>query len=161
MRGDIAALERLLSDPANALDANDNNKLVYHYARAALALGDGDEADALAALDNALAIVAITKRPQVYMTQNAAFYSDLIRALWLRGHRDARMIERQTQVAKSAKRIGRQYRAGVPMAHLAAGDSAWIAGREDAARAAWRTSVKAAEERAMYFNAAHALDRLA
>ena len=39
MRGDVEALERLLSDPANALDANDNNKLVYHYTRAALALG--------------------------------------------------------------------------------------------------------------------------
>ncbi len=161
MRGDIAALERLLSDPANALDANDNNKLVYHYARAALALDDGDEAGALLALDDALAIVAVTARPQVYMTQNAAFYSDLIRALWLRGHRDARMVERQTQVAKSAKRIGRQYRAGVPMAHLAAGDRAWIAGKQEAAAAAWRASARVAQERAMYFNAAHALDRLA
>ena len=94
------------------------------------------------------------------MTQNAAFYCDLIRGLWARGHRDTAMRERQALVARSARRIGRQYRAGVPMAHLAAGDTAWLAGKPDVARTKWRASVQAAEERGMFFNAAHALDRL-
>ncbi len=160
MRGDVEALERLLTDPANALDANDNNKLVYHYTRAALELDAGNEAGAIAALDAALAIVARTKRPQIYMTQNAAFYCDLIRGLWARGHQDAAMAERQSLVTRSAKRVGRQYRAGVPMEHLAAGDAAWIAGKPQAAGEEWRASARAAEERGMFYNAAHALDRL-
>lgn len=160
MREDVATLARLLDDPANASDANDNNKLVFHYARAALAMADGDMDGGLSALDDALAIVARTARPQVYMTQNAAFYSDLIWALWHDGRRDDAMLERQAKVAKSARRIGWQYRAGVPMAHLAAGDGAWLRGRPEAARKAWRTAEAAAVARGMGFNAAHAADRL-
>lgn len=160
MREDVGTLAQLLDDPANASDANDNNKLVYHYARAALAMGDGDMDGGLAAFDEALAIVARTKRPQVYMTQNAAFYSDLIWALWQDGRRDAAMLERQALVAKSARRIGRQYRAGVPMAHVAAGDGAWLRGRPAAAAKAWRSAEAAAVARGMGFNAAHAADRM-
>ena len=160
MRDDVEALNRLLADPANALDANDNNQLVFHYTQSVLMLDEGNEEGAIAALDAALSIVARTARPQVYMTQNAAFYCDLVHALWMRGRRDAAMVGRQKLVAKSAARIGRQYRAGIPMAHLAAGDVAWITGKIDAARKAWRSSALAAEERGMLFNAAHAHDRL-
>ncbi|MBW8640099.1 AAA family ATPase [Hoeflea sp. WL0058] len=161
MREDVAALGRLLDDPANSLDANDNNRLVFHYTRSALALADGDEAGSILALDEALAIVERTKRPQVYMTQNAPFYSDLIWALWERGHRDPTMIARQALVARSAYRIGRQYRTGVPMASLAAGDSLWLQGRQKKARSRWTASAEAAEERRMSYAAAHAYDRLA
>lgn len=161
LRVDVAALERLLDDPANALDANDNNRLVFHYTRAVLALSDGDDVGSMADLDAALDILAHTKRPQVYMTQNAPFYSDLIWALWERGHQGNEMLARQAQVAASARRIGRQYRAGVPMAAQTVGDGHWIRGTPDKALAHWRKAAKAAEARGMSYAAAHALDRIA
>jgi tetratricopeptide (TPR) repeat protein len=161
LREDVAALARMLDDPANALDANDNNRLVFHYTQAVLALSEGDEAGALRGLDAALDIVARTKRPQVYMTQNAPFYSDLIWALWERGRQGEAMLARQARVAASARRIGRQYRTGAPMAALTAGDGHWLRGRARKALAGWRTAAQAAEARGMSYAAAHAHDRIA
>ena len=146
--------------PANALDANDNNRLVFHYARAALALEDGRDAAAIADLDEALEIVGRTKRPQVYMTQNAPIYCDLIWALRDRGLPDDRACGYLDVVVKSATRIGKQYRAGVPMAALAQGDGHWARGREDKAAKSWRAAAVAAEERGMSYAAAEAWDRL-
>ncbi len=160
MREDVAAMERLLDDPANALDANDNNRLVFHYARAALALEDGRDADAIADLEAALEIVGRTKRPQVYMTQNAPIYCDLIWALRERGLPEDRARGYLDVVGKSAARIGKQYRAGVPMAALAQGDGHWARGGADKAAKSWRASAAAAEARGMSYAAAEAWDRL-
>lgn len=161
MRGDVEAMKRLFDDPANALDANDNNRLVYHYTDAALALEDGRDADARATLEAALEIVARTKRPQVYMTQNAPFYCDLLWALHRRGMPREDLLGHLATVRTSAARIGRQYRSGMPMAALATGDTLWWQGKADKARKAWAASVKAAEDRGMSYAAANALDRLA
>ena len=161
MRGDVAAMRRLFDDPANALDANDNNRLVFNYTSAALALADGDDAAALASLEAALEIVARTKRPQVYMTQNAPIYCDLLWALHDRGMARDRLMRHLQTVTRSANRIGRQYRSGVPMAALAKGDSLWWQGKPAKAKAAWQASVTAAEDRGMRYAAANALDRLA
>ena len=160
MRDDVAAMERLLDDPANALDANDNNRLVFHYARAALALEDGHDGAAIADLEAALDIVAKTKRPQVYMTQNAPIYCDLIWALRDRGLPEEKLRGYLDVVNKSAARIGKQYRAGVPMAALAAGDRHWARGKADKAAKSWRASGAAAEARGMSYAAAQACDRL-
>ncbi|MEM5541150.1 AAA family ATPase [Sulfitobacter sp. AS92] len=160
MREDVAALERLLQDPANAQDANDNNKLVFHYSRAVLALEDGENAVARNALEEALAIVARTARPQVYMTQNAPFYCDLLWALRERGCKRDELLAHQALVARSARRIARQFRAGAPMAALAAGDHAWLRGYKKKAEMLWRSAVDHAQVRGMRYNAAHALDRL-
>ena len=161
LRGDVAAMERLLDDPANAFDANDNNRLVFHYARAALALEDGRDAAALADLEAALEIVARTKRPQVYMTQNAPIYCDLIWALRDRGLATDRARGLLEVAVKSAARVGKQYRAGVPMAALAAGDGQWAQGQGDKAAKSWRAAALAAEDRGMSYAAAQAWDRLA
>ena len=160
LRGDVTAMERLLDDPANAFDANDNNRLVFHYARAALALEDGRDVAAISDLEAALDIVARTKRPQVYMTQNAPIYCDLIWALKDRGLPAAQVRGYLDVVAKSAARIGKQYRTGVPMAALTAGDGHWVQGQKDKAAKSWRASALAAEERGMSYAAAQAWDRL-
>ena len=160
MREDVAAMERLLDDPANALDANDNNRLVFYYARAALALEDGRDPAAIADLEAALEIVGRTKRPQVYMTQNAPIYCDLIWALRDRGLPADQARGYLDVVTKSAARIGKQYRAGVPMAALAQGDGHWARGRGDKAAKSWRISAAAADERGMSYAAAEAWDRL-
>ncbi|WP_176440828.1 AAA family ATPase [Oceanicola sp. 22II-s10i] len=157
---DVAAMQRLFDDPANAVDANDNNRLVFNYTAATLALADGDDAGARASLVAALDIVARTKRPQVYMTQNAPIYCDLLWALHERGMPLEDLQGHLATVTKSAKRIGRQYRAGVPMAALAEGDSLWWQGKAEKAQKAWQASVAAAEDRAMSYAAANALDRL-
>ena len=161
MRGDVETMRRLFDDPANALDANDNNRLVFNYTSSALALADGDDAAALDALEAALEIVARTKRPQVYMTQNAPIYCDLLWALHERGMQKETLIQHLQTVVRSAKRIGRQYRAGAPMAALAQGDSLCWQGNAAKAQTAWQASVDSAEERGMSYAAANALDRLA
>lgn len=160
MREDVSILARLMDDPANANDANDNNRMVFHYARATLAFADGDTSAALKALDDALEIVARTARPQVYMTQNAAFYSDLIWGFWHSGAQGPDLLARHDVVHKSACRIARQYRAGHPIGLLVAGDNAWLKGKPKDAEKAWRASVASAQERAMFYSAAHAMDRL-
>ena len=160
LREDVAALDRYLSDTANASDANDNNKLVFHYTDATLQFYDGKQEAFLQAFDAALDIVRKTKRPQVYMTQNASFYSDLTWAMYEADYPQDAVLERQKLIAASARRVGRQYWSGVPMADLCAGDLAWMTGKPKRAEALWRVSVAAARERGMYYNAAQALDRL-
>ncbi|MEM6940912.1 MAG: AAA family ATPase [Pseudomonadota bacterium] len=160
LREDVAALEKFLSDTTNASDANDNNKLVYFYTEAALRFADGDHDAFMHAFDAALNIVKRTKRPQVYMTQNASFYSDLTWAMREAGHDPAAVLERQKLITAAAKRAGRQYRSGMPMAELCAGDLFWMRGKAKQAQARWRASAEAAVARGMFYNAAQALDRL-
>jgi hypothetical protein len=160
VREEVAALEKLLHDPAKKQDMNDNNNLVYHYARIFCALDAGDDRAAIKTLDELMAIVGRIKRPQFYMVQNVDYYSDIIWNLWKRGHRTPDMMAHQAIIAKSGKRVAKQYRAGLPAAELAAGDGAWYRGKPEAAAKHWRASADAAQARGMRYNAGHALFRL-
>ncbi|MGH1576456.1 AAA family ATPase [Planktotalea sp.] len=160
LREDVAALERMLNDPTKTGDSNDNNNLVFHYASAFCALKEHRDEDARAELDTVIEMLKRIKRPQVYMVQNVDYYSDIIWALWARGHRDAELLEQQKLVLKSGKQVAKQYRTGAPMAHLAQGDAAWFKGDAQAAEKSWRASVEAANQLGMAYNAAHALFRL-
>ena len=160
LRADVAALERMLNDPTKTGDSNDNNNLVLHYAAAFCALQDRDDTRAKQEFAAVIKILAEIKRPQVYMIQNVDYYSDIIWALWHRGHRDAGLMEQHKLVLKSGKQVAKQYRTGAPMASLALGDAAWFKGNAEEAQKHWQASVDYALELGMLYNAAHALFRM-
>jgi hypothetical protein len=160
VREEVAALDSLLRDPAKKLDANDNNNLVYLYASIFCDLEAGDDAAALATLETLMDVLTRIKRPQVYMVQNVDYYSDIVWNLWKRGHRSPKLLAHQATIAKSGRQVARQYRTGLPMAELAAGDGAWYRGKPEQAAKHWSASAKAAKARGMRYNAAHALFRL-
>lgn len=152
-------LHSILNDPAKKQETNDNSNVVDHYARALLALASGEVARARRGLDDLVTVVARIKRPQIYMMQNMGLISDLVWNLWQRTQ-DSTLLGPGGVIVKSAARIGKQYRAGKPMADLAAGDGAWLRGsRKDATRH-WLASADAANARGMPYNQAQALFRL-
>jgi class 3 adenylate cyclase/tetratricopeptide (TPR) repeat protein len=158
-RGDARILNRILNDPKKKGETNDNSNVVDHYARALLALADGEVATARAVLDGLTTVVRSITRPQVYMVQNVSFISDVVWNLWQRtGERS--LIPHSDAVVKSGARMARQYRAGKPSAELAAGDGAFYRGKKAEAARRWLASAEAAGERGMRYNQAQALFRL-
>jgi class 3 adenylate cyclase/tetratricopeptide (TPR) repeat protein len=158
-REDSRILNLILNDPKKKGETNDNSNVVDHYARALLALADGDVATARAVLDNLTRVVRSITRPQVYMVQNVSFISDVVWNLWRRtGERG--LLPHSDAVVKSGARMARQYRAGKPSAELAAGDGAFYRGKTDEAAKRWLVSAEAAGERGMRYNQAQALFRL-
>lgn len=158
-REDSRILNQILNDPKKKGDTNDNSNVVDGYARALLALVDGDLARARIGLDDAIAVVRGMSRPQVYMVQNTSFLCDVVWNLWRRTG-DKSLIAHSAVVAKSGGRMARQYRAGKPSADLAAGDAAWYRGKQSDAAKHWLASAQAAAERGMRYNQAQALFRL-
>jgi hypothetical protein len=156
---DCRILNGILNDPKKKGDTNDNSNVVDGYARALLALADGDVAQARQGLDDAIAVVRGMSRPQVYMVQNVSFLCDAVWNLWRRTGEKS-LLAHSAVVAKSGARMARQYRAGRPSADLAAGDAAWYRGKRAAATKHWQASAQAAAERGMRYNQAQALFRL-
>ncbi|MGL4309239.1 MAG: hypothetical protein ACRCSU_02045, partial [Paracoccaceae bacterium] len=158
-REDSAILHGILTDPKKKGDTNDNSNVVDGYARALLALVDGDVVRAQAGLDDAIAVIRGMNRPQVYMVQNVSFMCDAVWNLWHRTGQKA-LLSHSATVARYGKQMARQYRAGKPSAGLAAGDAAWYRGDKAAAASHWLASAAAAAEPGMYYNQAQALFRL-
>ena len=158
-REDCRILNGILNDPKKKGDTNDNSNVVDGYARALLALVDGDLVQGRAGLEDAISVVRGMRRPQVYMVQNVSFLCDVVWNLWRRTG-DKSLLEQSAVVAKSGGRMARQYRAGKPSADLAAGDAAWYRGKRDVAAKHWLASAHGAAERGMLYNQAQALFRL-
>jgi len=158
-REDARILNRILNDPKKKGETNDNSNVVDHYARALLALADGDVATARAVLEGLTQVVRSITRPQVYMVQNVSFISDVVWNLWQRTG-DRGLLPHSDAVVKSGARMARQYRTGKPSAELAAGDGAFYRGNKAEAARRWLASAEAAAERGMRYNQAQALFRL-
>ena len=158
-REDSRILNLILNDPKKKGETNDNSNVVDHYARALLAMVDGDDVAARAVLENLTKVVRSITRPQVYMVQNVSFISDVVWNLWRRTGEPS-LLPHSAAVVKSGARMARQYRAGVPSAELAAGDNAFYRGKIDEAAKRWLASAQAAGERGMRYNQAQALFRL-
>lgn len=75
-------LNQILNDPKKKGDTNDNFNVVDGYARALLALVNGDLAQVRAGFDDAIGVVRRMSRPQVYMVQNINFLCDVVWNLW-------------------------------------------------------------------------------
>jgi tetratricopeptide (TPR) repeat protein len=159
-REDCRILHGILNDPKKKGDTNDNSNVVDGFARSLLGLVDGDVELAKAGLNDAIAVVRGMSRPQVYMVQNVSFLCDAVWNLW-RHTGDKSLLVQSAVVAKSGKRMARQYRAGTPSAELAAGDVAWYRGKRAHATRHWLASAEAAGQRGMHYNQAQALFRLA
>ena len=80
--------------------------------------------------------------------------------LWKRGHRSPALLAHQSLIARSGRQVAKQYRTGLPMAELAAGDGAWYRGKPEQAAKHWRASAAAAVARGMRYSAGHAMFRL-
>jgi len=158
-REDSRILNAILNDPAKKQETNDNSNVVDHYGRAFLALADGDDVLARKVLDDLVVVLGRITRPQIYMVQNVGLISDVIWNLWRRTG-DGALLRHSAAVMKNGARVAKQYRAGRPMAELAAGDGAWYRGKKDEAARHWLASAQAGQERGMRYNQAQALFRL-
>ena len=158
-REDSRILNAILNDPAKKQETNDNSNVVDHYGRAFLALADGDDVVARKVLDDLITVLRKITRPQIYMVQNVGLISDVIWNLWCRT-RDDQLLVHSDAVVKNGARVAKQYRAGKPMAELAAGDGAWYRGKQQDAVKHWLASAEAGDERGMRYNQAQALHRL-
>ena len=81
-REDCRILNQLLNDPKKKGETNDNSNVMDGYARALLALVDGDLAGARTGLNDAVSVVRGMNRPQVFMVQNASFLCVAARSRW-------------------------------------------------------------------------------
>lgn len=81
-REDCRILNQLLNDPKKKGETNDNSNVMDGYARALLALVDGDLAGARTGLNDAVSVVRGMNRPQVYMVQNVSFLCVAARSRW-------------------------------------------------------------------------------
>ncbi len=81
-REDCRILNQLLNDPKKKGETNDNSNVMDGYARALLALVDGDLAGARTGLNDAVSLVRGMNRPQVFMVQNASFLCVAARSRW-------------------------------------------------------------------------------